>query len=146
MDGSWLWNQSARTSVEAGHSSFLGAVVTLAPLGFGLDLTALFARLDLMEERIMASAAEQINALKGKVDAQGDVLVDIASDFAAFKTAMEAERENLTVTGQEALDAANASLDSNAERLSGLDTAVGDADGSDVPPVEEPEVPAEPVV
>lgn len=120
--------------------------MTLAPLGFGLDLTALFARLDLMEERIMASAAEQINALKGKVDAQGDVLVDIASDFAAFKTAMEAERENLTVTGQEALDAANASLDSNAERLSGLDTAVGDADGSDVPPVEEPEVPAEPVV
>lgn len=96
-------------------------------------LMLVLRRLDQLEE-VMATAAEQINALNVKVSAQGDVLTDIAADFAAFKEAMEAERENLTPAGQAALDEANANLDANAQRLADLDVAVGDADGSDTPP------------
>lgn len=77
----------------------------------------------------MATAAEQIGQLSAKID-------DVAADFTAFKEAMEAERENLSPAGQAALDEANA-------KLANLDTAVGDADGSDTPPVE-PEEPTDP--
>lgn len=91
-------------------------------------------------ETIVATAAEQITALTARVEAQGVVLNDVAADFAAFKTAMEAERENLTPAGQAALDAANAALDGVAASLGALDAAVGDADGSDTPP----EPPVEP--
>jgi hypothetical protein len=73
-------------------------------------------------EHLMATAAEQIDALSAKID-------DIAADFTALVAAMNAERENLTPTGQAALDAANTKADA-------LDAAVGDADGSDTPPVE----------
>jgi hypothetical protein len=72
----------------------------------------------------MATAAEQINALGVKID-------DIAADFEALRDAMEAERENLSPSGQAALDAASQKLDA-------LDTSVGDADGSDTPPEPEP--------
>lgn len=92
----------------------------------------------------MANAAEQIDALTARVDTQGALLTDIAADFAAFKTAMEAERENLTPNGQAAVDRANASLDSVGQRLADLDVAVGDADGSEVPTPEEPQPPVEP--
>jgi uncharacterized coiled-coil protein SlyX len=76
-------------------------------------------KLTSLEERV-ATAAEQITALSAKVD-------DIAADFTALVTALNAERENLTEAGQAALDAANAKLEA-------LDVAVGDADGSDTPP------------
>lgn len=82
----------------------------------------------------MATAAEQIALLTARVDTLGALVTDVAADFAAFKDAMEAERENLTPTGQAALDSANASLDNLATGLSNLDVAVGDADNSDVPP------------
>lgn len=85
-------------------------------------------------EELMATAAEQIAALTTRVEAQGVLLVDVAADFEAFKTAMEAERENLTAAGQAALDAANVALDGVATSLTNLDIAIGDADGSDVPP------------
>jgi hypothetical protein len=85
-------------------------------------------------ETLVATAAEQINALTARVQAQGALLTDVAADFAAFKDAMEAERENLTPNGQAALDGANAALDAVATGLSNLDVAVGDADGSDTPP------------
>lgn len=88
-------------------------------------------------ETWMATAAEQINNLTGKVDGLGAVVGDIASDFAAFRDAMLAERENLTESGQAALDNANTSLENVKARLDELDLAVGDADGSDVP-AEEP--------
>jgi uncharacterized coiled-coil protein SlyX len=90
-----------------------------------IDLEPITTRLDALEA-LMATAAEQITALSAKVD-------DIAADFAAFAAAMTAERENLTEAGQAALDAATAKLDA-------LDVAVGDADGSDTPPVEPPVV------
>lgn len=73
-------------------------------------------------EASVATAAEQIDALSAKVD-------DIAADFSALVTALAAERENLTEAGQAALDVAVAKVDA-------LDAAVGDADGSDTPPVE----------
>lgn len=79
------------------------------------------------QEKLMATAAEQINTLAAKVD-------DIAADFRALRDAMNAERENLTPDGQAALDAANAKLDA-------FDTEVGDADGSDTPAPAEPEQP-----
>ncbi len=91
------------------------------PIVVTVDLTPVIDRLNQLEVR-MATAAEQIDALSAKVD-------DIAADFAALVTALNAERENLTEAGQAALDAANA-------KLTALDVAVGDADGSDTPPVE----------
>jgi chromosome segregation ATPase len=85
-------------------------------------LAALVLVLNKLEslEASVATAAEQITALSAKVD-------DIAADFTALVTALNAERENLTEAGQAALDAANAKLEA-------LDVAVGDADGSDTPP------------
>lgn len=82
---------------------------------------------------LMATAAEQINALSSKVDALAATTADIHADFTAFKDAMEAERENLTTAGQAALDQANAKLDTAQTSLGDLDVAVGDADGSDTP-------------
>ena len=85
-------------------------------------------------EELMATAAEQITALTARVDTLGTLVVDIAADFAAFKAAMEAERENLTAAGQAALDAANVATDNVATSLGNLDVAVGDADHSDPEP------------
>jgi len=84
----------------------------------------------------MATATEQIAALGTKIENIGNVTSDIAADFAAFRAAMEAERETLSASGQAALDDANAKADAAAAKLADLDVAVGDADGSDVPPAE----------
>lgn len=85
-------------------------------------------------EELMATAAEQISQLGTKIENLGSVTTDIASDFAAFRAAMEAERETLSASGQAALDDANAKADAAAAKLAELDVAVGDADGSDTPP------------
>jgi hypothetical protein len=89
----------------------LAAAVTLAGVGW------LAYRL----ETLMATAAEQIDALTAKVD-----------DLAADVRVVVAERENLSPAGQAAVDRLNA-------KLTDLDTEVGDADGSDTPV--EPEQP-----
>ncbi len=88
-----------------------------------------------MEETV-ATAAEQIDALSTKVDGVTTVTADILSDFRAFRDAVQADREQLTEAGQAALDRANAKLDDATTRLGELDVEVGDADGSDNPPVE----------
>jgi hypothetical protein len=95
------------------------------------------AQLNRMEST-MTTAAEQITALGTKVDGIGNVLTDVSADFAAFRAAMEADRERLSEAGQAALDEANAKADAAAAKAAELDVAVGDADGSDVPPVDEP--------
>lgn len=92
-----------------------------APLVVGIDLSAIHTRLDRLET-LMETAAAQIEAMSARVD-------DIHADFTALVAALNAERENLTEAGQAALDAATA-------KLTALDEAVGDADGSDTPPVE----------
>jgi uncharacterized coiled-coil protein SlyX len=116
-----------------------------APVDNSLQaLLLILSRFDALEA-LVATAAEQIDALTARVDAQGALLTDVAADFAAFKTAMEAERENLTAAGQAAVDRANASLDSVGQRLTDLDIAVGDADGSDTPPVEPEPTPEPPI-
>ena len=112
----------------------LAAEATLARIESKLDILG----------GIMATAAEQINALSDKVDALAATTADIHADFTAFKDAMEAERENLTEAGQAALDQANAKLDSAKAALDDLDVAVGDADGSDTSPATDQ--PAEPGV
>lgn len=94
----------------------------------GLD--TVLAQLDRLEQ-LMATAAEQIQALDAKVTAQGDLLTDVKADFDALLAAMNAERENLTEAGQAALDAANANVDARTAQLAELDAAIGDADGSD---------------
>lgn len=81
-------------------------------------------------EETMATAAEQINALTAKVD-------DLVSDVRAALVALGAERENLTADGQAALDTLNAKVDA-------FDQEVGDADGSDTPPVPPTDEPTEP--
>lgn len=84
----------------------------------------------------MTTAVEQLTALTAKVDGIGAVLTDVQADFAALVAAMEAERENLTPAGQAALDAANTAVETTAAKAGALDASVGDADGSDTPPVE----------
>lgn len=111
-----------------------------APPDAYLALVFVLTKLD----AYLATTAEQISLLTTRVEAQGTLLTDIAADFAAFKTAMEAERENLTAAGQAALDAANVALDNVATGLTNLDVAVGDADDSDTPPP--PPEPTPPVV
>jgi hypothetical protein len=81
----------------------------------------------------MAKASQQIDELSTKIDNLGTVVTDVHSDFEALRAVMEAERENLTESGQAALDAANAKAEDLRSRLSNLDVAVGDADGSDIP-------------
>lgn len=73
-------------------------------------------------ENVVATAAEQITDLSGRFD-------DFAADVRAKLEILNSERENLTPAGQAAVDELSAKLDV-------LDTEVGDADGSDVPPVE----------
>lgn len=80
------------------------------------DLNRILTRL----ERNMATAAEQLNDLSTKFD-------DLVNDVRAALAALAAERENLTTTGQAALDTLTAKVDA-------FDTEVGDADGSDNPP------------
>lgn len=92
----------------------------------GPDLPGQLDRL----ETTMATAAEQLAQLDGRFD-------DFAADVRAKLDVLAAERENFSPEGQAAFDAL-------ADKLSALDTEVGDADGSDVPPVEEPGTPAEP--
>jgi hypothetical protein len=99
------------------------------------DLHALTEHLPRLES-LMATATEQITELGTKIENIGNVTSDIANDFAAFRAAMEAERETLSASGQAALDDANAKADAAAAKLADLDVAVGDADGSDNPPVD----------
>lgn len=87
------------------------------PITVGVDLSAVFARLDQLEDRIMTTQAEAFVALAARID-------DIKADFAALLEQLAAERENLTEAGQAALDALSAKVDA-------FDAEVGDADGSD---------------
>jgi len=88
-------------------------------------------------ENIMTTQAEAFAALSGKNDDLTSAVTDLAADFVAFRDAMAAERENLTEAGQAAFDEASTKADAAATALAALDTEVGDADGSDVPPVPE---------
>ncbi|WP_147457244.1 hypothetical protein [Micromonospora pisi] len=72
----------------------------------------------------MATAAEQINELSTKLD-------DLIADVRAALATLTEERENLTETGQAALDSLNA-------KVAAFDAEIGDADGSENPPVEPP--------
>jgi len=111
--------------------------VSLADAKLVLDAIAAIERIETKIDNLgalMATAAEQVNALSTKVDALAATTADIHADFVALTTAMNAERENLTATGQAAVDQANAKLDAATAALADLDVAVGDADGSDTPP------------
>jgi uncharacterized coiled-coil protein SlyX len=77
-------------------------------------------RFDELEIR-MATEAEQLTALSAKVD-------DLISDVRAALAALTADRDNLGPDGQAALDTLTAKVDA-------FDAEVGDADGSDTPPV-----------
>lgn len=75
-------------------------------------------------ETVMATATEQLTALSTKVD-------DLVSDVRAALDILRADRENLTTEAQTALDGLVAKVDA-------FDAEVGDADGSDTPPLEPP--------
>jgi len=72
-------------------------------------------------ETLMATATEQLAALSTKVD---DLIADV--------------RAALAVINQDDLsDTAQAELDRLSAKVAAFDTEVGDADGSDTPPVED---------
>jgi len=75
-------------------------------------------------EIAMATAREQLDDLSVKVD-------DLVSDVRAALDLLRAERENLTADAQGVLDTLTAKVDA-------FDAEIGDADGSDTPPVEPP--------
>lgn len=107
----------------------LSAISPIAP--WGLDLSVVLNRIALMEETIMTTQAEAFAALSAQIS-------DISADFAALLAQLAVERENLSEAGQAAL----AELEA---KVTALDDAVGDADGSDnPPPAEEPPVAEEP--
>jgi uncharacterized coiled-coil protein SlyX len=110
-----------------------------APLGFGLDLTAVHARFDQLEARMTAVDNVLTNA-----DAKLTTLVTGMADFSSDLAAFIATFGDLTPEQQVQADAIDAKLGALIGALSAADSAVGDADGSEVPPVEEPEEPAEP--
>lgn len=91
----------------------------MTPFVFGIDISPILTRLDAMEA-FMATAAEQLTALTAKVD-------DVIADVRAALAILAADRENLSESGQAALDALDA-------KVTAFDTEVGDADGSDTPP------------
>lgn len=114
-----------------------------APITIAVDVTAILARIVLMEERIMTTQAEAFATLAAKDDALTAAVQDLAADFVAFRDAMLAERENLTADGQAAFDAASAKADAAAAALAALDVEVGDAGGSDAAVEPAPETPTE---
>lgn len=75
-------------------------------------------------EAHMANEAEQIEAVSAKLD-------DVIADVRAALAILTAERDNLGAEGQAALDTLTAKVDA-------FDAEVGDADGSDTPPVDPP--------
>ena len=68
----------------------------------------------------MAKEVEQIEALSAKVS-------DLHADVTEAIRILTEERDNLSPEGQAAFDALSA-------QVAAIDTEVGDADGSDVPP------------
>lgn len=78
-------------------------------------------QLDRMEQ-LMTTEAEQITAVGAKVD-------DLIDDVRAALAALEADRDNLGPDGQ-------AALDTLAGKVEAFDAEVGDANGSDEPPVD----------
>jgi ABC-type transporter Mla subunit MlaD len=73
-------------------------------------------------EELMATAKEQLEDLSARFD-------DFTADVRAALATLTAERENLSADAQAALDTLSA-------KLAAADAEVGDADGSDTPPVE----------
>jgi hypothetical protein len=71
--------------------------------------------------RLMATEAAQLTALSAKVD-------DLIGDVRAALDKLSADRDQLGPEGQAALDQLTAKVDA-------FDAEVGDADGSDTPPV-----------
>lgn len=84
------------------------------------DLAPVVAQLNRMETR-MTAESDAIDAVTAKVD---DLVADVRAALAILTT----ERDSLGAEGQAALDTLNAKVDA-------FDAEVGDADGSDTPPV-----------
>jgi hypothetical protein len=92
-----------------------------------IDLTPITARLAALEA-LMSAESDALNAVSAKVD-------DLVADVRAALDILRAERDSLGDEGQAALDELTAKVDA-------FDAEIGDADGSDTPPV--PEAPVNP--
>lgn len=86
-----------------------------------LGTADILCRLNRLETAV-ATAKEQLNNLSTRVD-------DLVSDVRAALDALRADREEFSAEGQAAFDALDA-------KVASFDSEVGDADGSDTPPVE----------
>jgi hypothetical protein len=109
-------------SMDALRGLLAGMVDALGRLAHTATETARAVRALPRLEIAMASAAEQLTELSAKVD-------DLVADVRALLAAAAGDRENLSTDGQ-------AAFDSLAAKVDAFDAEVGDADGSDVPPVE----------
>jgi ABC-type transporter Mla subunit MlaD len=109
-----------------------------------VDFEPIFNRLTTLEEH-MATVAENLADIQAKADAQGSAIQALAAafgDLAADVRAALAATADPNVDEQAALDTLNTTLDTTSAAaaaalsdIAGLDTEVGDADGSDTPPV-----------
>lgn len=95
-------------------------------------------------EKQMAKATEQLTALNNKFDGLQFQFTDFVNDVRAALVAINAD--TLSATAQAQLDQLLAKTDALSNQLRSADTEVGDADSSDVPPVEPgDDTPTEPV-
>lgn len=100
-----------------------------------LDLTPVLTRLDAMEATLMTTATEALTALAAQADANHTALTDLVDDVRALIVGLR-EEQNLSAENTARVDSIAADLGMDAATMSGLDSEVGDADGSDTPPVD----------
>jgi ABC-type transporter Mla subunit MlaD len=109
-----------------------------------VDLDPVLIRFAALEE-LMATVAENLAAVQAKADAQGGAIQALAAaftDLASDVRAALAANADPSVDEQAALDTLNTTLDTTSAAaaaaladIAGLDLEVGDADGSETPPV-----------
>ena len=101
-----------------------------APLVLGIDLSAVFARLDQLEAH-MSAIDDALAALTAQDDALAASVTDLIADVRALIDQLR--NAPLTPEQQAAVDALSARLSGTAAEVASLDTEVGDADGSENP-------------
>lgn len=103
------------------------------PVVVTVDLTPVHARFDHLEELLMATATEALEAINTKVDSLKAAVLDAFSDVRALLNQL-AQEQQLSDAARALADQVDGTLNSVSDEVHALDAQVGDADGSDTPP------------